>query len=332
MHFRILSFIVLSIPCVVNAQLADNFADDSPGGEKTTVGETSQSDFLTKLDTRHDKLSSQLERSVRHIDAFFADDRAYEDANLSHAQVTLESLKQEGDSVSFDARLRIKVVLPQTQKRLKLLIETDAEELRADETRSPQAVGAVKDARLSFAVEALLDGFKAWHVAPAIGVKPKWPLDPYLRLRATRYFELESWLLRFSSSASWYVEAGPLARLGLDFDRRVANRLMFRAASSVKWEKHDDEGERTNASEAFTLYHEVDGRRSVAYGASVNTDSDHDWAVQNYSLGVSYRHRLYRKWLFAEVYPAVGFDRINDWDDTASITLRIEALFGHRYR
>lgn len=78
MNLRLFSIIIFAFPGTVVAQI---MSDESEIAKTTESGAT-QSEFLEKLTTRHDKWSSQLERTVRHIDAFFADDRAYEDANL----------------------------------------------------------------------------------------------------------------------------------------------------------------------------------------------------------------------------------------------------------
>ena len=176
-------------------------------------------DMFNELDVTHKELGSGLASMAQWIDAFFGDDRAYEDANKSQGQITLDTTKKETDNVQFDLRVRAKVLLPRTQKKLRLLIDSDAPELGQDPNVSNSLATTVQSTSFSLAIETLLPVLREWNVAPALGIKADWPPDLYARIRATRYFDIQPWLSRFSTKASWYAIAGPIVTVSLDFDR-----------------------------------------------------------------------------------------------------------------
>jgi hypothetical protein len=319
---------------IVRADLAEPPIEDSskssPPKDVETTSNTSPflSNMLSKLDTKHEELSSDLANMARRIDAFFGDDRAYEESNKTHGQVTLEATRPEAENVQFDLRVRAKIQLPRTQQKLRLLIESDAPELGEDPTVSNSLVNAVEDTQLSLAVETLLPVVREWNISPALGIKADWLPDPYARIRATRYFDIAPWLSRLSTNASWYAIAGPITNVRLDFDRHLDPDWLFRATTSLKWVKDGDPAENTDASETFTYFQRLRNRRSAAYSLGVNTNSSSHWAIQSYVIGAAYRREIHKDWMFVDINPFVEFSREGNWHDSVGITLRLDTFFG----
>ena len=167
--------------------------------------------MLSKLDTEHAELSSGLESMARRIDAFFGDDRAYEESNKTHGQVTLEATRPEAESLQFDLRIRAKIQLPRTQQKLRLLIESDAPELGEDPTVSSSPVNAVEDTQLSLAVETLIPVVREWNISPALGIKADWLPDPTERYLLDRHpddghrTETGRWSPTPAQAALWFL-------------------------------------------------------------------------------------------------------------------------------
>lgn len=339
-RLHLLFFLLISLPCslwysaMARADLAEPpvLEDSTDASPKDSGSTPTTTPFLTgmlsKLDTGHTEISSGLERMARRIDAFFGDDRAYEDTNKTHGQVTLEATRPEAENVQFDLRIRAKIQLPRTQQKLRLLIESDAPELGEDPTVSSSPVNAVEDTQLSLAVETLLPVVREWNISPALGIKADWLPDPYARIRATRYFDIAPWLSRFSTNASWYAIAGPITTVRLDFDRQLDQAWLFRAATNLKWVKDADPAENTDASETFTYFQKLRNRRSAAYSLSVNTNSSSHWAIQSYVAGAAYRREIHKDWMFVDINPFVEFSREDNWHDSIGITLRLDTFFG----
>jgi hypothetical protein len=326
-----LRIFALIAPVVCSCAMAD-VGHEAPVGAATQIDDEPLrlAGLFDLLDRQQANLSVGLEDAARAVDAFFGDDRAYEDANETRGQITLEASQAEGESPRFDLRVRAKVQLPRMQKKLRLLVESDAEDLGQDQTQTQASTpaGAVEDTNFNLALETRLPVFRDWNLAPAIGVAAGWPLDPYVRLRATRYFDLQPWLARFSAKASWYDVAGQIVTTSLDFDRRLAEAWLFRAATKLKWQMEGDLGENTEASQALTLYQSLSNRRSASYSVSAYADSEQSWAVHSYVVSYAYRQAVYKQWLYAEVNPYVEFLRDYEWDDNLGLILRLEALVG----
>ena len=293
-------------------------------------------ELLAEFDAEQGLLSSQLENYARHTDAFFGDDRAFEDNNETQGQVSVGIFPKEAQGARFDFRVRVKVDLPRTKKRMRLLIESDPRELgTTTATTAPTPVEAAQSASYALAIETQLKDTGEWNLSNAAGIKiSSWPPDPYLRIRAVRYEALDLWLARFATGASYYVVKGPIASAQLDFDRAWVSDVLFRASSTIEWKKDLEKGstELTNATQQFTLFQDVSERISLAYSVGVQGDDDPKWWVDSYFATVSYRQNLYKKWLYGTVSPELTFPRDREFSATWGIMLRLEAYAGRRYR
>lgn len=324
------------------AEESEPSASPAPGETTPTtapgaVSEPSLIDeVLAQLDAEQELLSSQIESYARNTDAFFGDDRAFEDNNETHGQISVGVFPKEAEGARFDFRVRVKLDLPRTKKRLRLLIESDPKELGATgATTAPTPVEAAQEASYALALETQLKDTGKWSLSPAAGIRvSSWPPDPYVRVRAVRYESLDHWLVRFATGASYYVVKGPIASAQLDFDRAWISNVLFRASSSIDWKKDLENGdtELTSASQQFTFFHDVSERISLAYSVGVQGDDDPKWWVDGYFATVSYRQNLYKKWLYGTVSPELTFPRDRDFSATWGIMLRLEAFAGKRYR
>ncbi|MEC8897776.1 MAG: hypothetical protein VX991_05525, partial [Pseudomonadota bacterium] len=56
-------------------------------------------------------------------------------------------------------------------------------------------------------------------------------------------------------------------------------------------------------------------------------ESQPTWRTTSYFADVTWRYRMYSNWLFAELIPALEYQRDEGFDDQASIVFRIEMYF-----
>ena len=287
--------------------------------------------FFAALDDEHGTWSTNLESYARHTDAFFGDARAFEDSNDTNGQMSVGIFPKEAEGERFDFRLRVKIHLPRTQKRFRLLIESDPKELVAAPTLAPTPAVAAKEASYGLALETQLEDTGAWVLSPAAGIKvSSWPPDPYFRLRAVRYESLDPWLVRFSAGASNYVAKGPLASVQLDFDRTWINNMLFRVTGNIKWKKdrENNRQEMTGALGSLTLFHDFSPRSKLSYSVGVQGDDDPTWWVDSFSINVAYRHALHKRWFFGTVNPELTYPRDRGFTPTWGVMLRLEAYVG----
>src|SRR3569832_2727039 len=156
--------------------------------------------LLKKAEETHIAVSHSLESMARNIDAFFAADQTFEESTRSYARVRIDTKLDNDLQIGFDGAVRVKIDLPRTARKLKLLIESDATTRTGVPDRldaTPLDVVRRQDYLLS--IERVNEVNK-WDVRPATGNKQRRKPDPNLRLRATRYHDLSGWLMRTAGS------------------------------------------------------------------------------------------------------------------------------------
>jgi len=282
---------------------------------------------LERVDTAHEKVSDAVEFMARGVDRFFADERAFEEANETSVQVRLE-LISEDDSVSFDSSVRAKVQLPGSERRLRLILESDPRELDPDAPQDDpgDAIDEPSDYIIGVEGERLVGD---WQIRPSVGVKVDWPPDPYARLRAIRYFPVGEWVGRVSGTASWFSSDGVDLDGRLDFDRKLDENKLFRSATALGWEADDSQAD---ASQVFSVFQQTAKRTRLAYDVGLKADNDPDWEATQYFGQIRYRRLFYKTWAFVELIPRVSWKEEDDFDEELSFLVRLELNFGRGFR
>ena len=308
---------------------ADASASVGPSGEAGDEhADPDENGLQRAVDAFHAGVSSRVERSAKRVDSFFADDRFYADTTETYARLSLQTTFESGESAESEARLRVRVDLPGTEERLRLFIEGGEPEV-GEGTESGSIPAALDDNDYNVGLEAQLAQIGAWDIRPGVGVKAGTPPDPFLRLRAIRYGQLGQWLSRFSAGAAEYVDDGTEFQTRLDFDRKLSEDWLFRSASRVRWL---DRRDRIDATQTLTLFQRLNSRAGVGYDIGLRANDDPDWDVNAYFVQVRGRYRAYRKWLFVEMAPQVVFREEDDYDPSLRLAIRVDAVFGERYR
>jgi len=91
--------------------------------------------LLEPLDSTRNAVSYQVTEFANWLDNFFGDERIYDESQNSSIKLNLLQINEEGHQPRYEANLQGKLTLPNTQKRLELLFESDPEEnTNADNT------------------------------------------------------------------------------------------------------------------------------------------------------------------------------------------------------
>lgn len=279
------------------------------------------------VDTAHEQVSGAIEVVAKSVDRFFAEERSFEEENESTVQISFDALWRESHDVRFDGQVRAKVVLPGMKRRF-LVLESDPREAASG---SPQADPLAPEDNASdytLGLERVLERSN-WQIRPSAGLRFSMPLDPYVRLRAIRYYDLDRWLARVSSTASWFNSDGIGLSADVGFDRPIAEDLLFRSATAAEWTK---DPELTSAGQMFSLYQRLASRAQLAYDLGATFDNDPNWRATDYYARLRYRRLIYKSWAFLEVRPRIGWPEENDHRKELSLLVRLEVNFGHRYR
>lgn len=286
---------------------------------------------VDKITPMHDNVTRWLDNSARNIDNFFGTDDSLTIENGSYLRFSQELFWHERDRFSSDTTLRLKLDLPTTEERLRILIESDPEESQG--TLAEQGANTARDDR--FRTEDFLIGLRRlgdrdkrtdWRLDAGAGIKVKLPLDPYVRFTGERLWQLgdSPWQLESWNRASWFNEEGYSVRSRWDLGRPLSDTYHLRFITNVQWQEEVDTLE---YSEGIELDQLLGSRSIIRYAAVAVGRSASDPHLHDYYLLSQYRRNLHREILFVDVIPEVHFPREQNYDAEFGITLRLELLF-----
>jgi hypothetical protein len=290
------------------------------------------------LDEPHAFLSRRVERYSRALDNFFSDpNRAY-DSTGSILQIRGRVTFFEGGVTEGASDIRASVSLPNTEDRLKLIVQrgleaatqTAAERDIKDVTGSDQvaAPGAPQDDSYYLGIKALAAETFGVALSTEGGLKFGRPIDPYVRLRAFRDFVFSQWAIRLSETPLWKHSEGSSAASEANFHRPLNERWQLRFISKATWRATTGY---FDLAQTEALYFTPDRRTAYVFELGAFAPSDRSLNQSVYSVTVRARRQIYRDWLYLEIRPQILYREVNGFTAENSLMLQLETLFGDRY-
>jgi len=278
--------------------------------------------LLEPLDGTRNAVSHQVTEFANWLDNFFGDDRIYDESQNSRLKLNLLQINEEGYQPRFETRLQGKLTLPNTQKRLKILFESDPEENADADTTVVEAVEAQEQSLGLRYIQLSTDWLRA---NTDVGVRLRSGLDTFVRFRLRGLFALGHWNLRATETLFWRDSTGPGSTTRLDIERRFAKTYLFRATSRAAWL---DETREFNMGQDFFLIHTINKHRAVIYRTGLTAVSEPKMQTTGYILSVRLRQQIHRDWLFFEINPRVVYPRAEEFHARHSLTFKLEVVFG----
>ncbi len=304
-------------------------ASDTSESPKAVINvkkdKTSVFDFL---DVPQKNISSGLEWLSKRIDVFFANENVYAESTGSYARLSGTTILRDGGRKSFLGDLNIRVELPHTQKKLNLIIESDADKnlaQRPDQQSQPTPNQALSATTYFAGLDKKLAEKSAWDIHRSIGIKLHVPLDPFIRLRMSRDVLFNKWKIHFTETLFHFHSRGSGYDTTLEWDRALSKTDLFRIHTAATWW---DDTDTYDLNHSFTIFHEFTERRALSYSISVFGKNKPIMQADTYLIDIRYRQLLHKDWLFYEINPQIIYQRTNQFRPEHSVALKIEMIFG----
>ena len=296
--------------------------------QQHAIEKTEDSGFFSFLDEPHEGLSTGIESLSAGMDQFFTNEKFYRETTSSYVRVRADMVLREPSDISTIGDIRIRLDLPLTRKKLKLIIESDPQETDSTDNIATQTVKKEEDKDYFIGLEKKEKVKGQWKIRPSIGVRARQPLDFYVRLRFLRDYDLSHWKLRFNETLYWFDSIGYGADTFIDLDRKINDDLFFRASSNANW---SDQNDYFFLGQFFSLFHTLSERRATSYYVGVTGQSQPEIHATDYYIGFRYRQKIHKNWLFLEVNPQIQYPKNEDFTPKHTLLLRLEAFFGSQY-
>lgn len=289
--------------------------------------------YLDYLNAPHAWFSRRLGNLSRQIDSYFGSSiDLYNEISGTYVEVELAQQLAEAGDDETDADFRIKLELPRTEQRLDLLLESVREEL---DPRDDDAADQPRRTRDDEPAPGIFAGLRrvfvdttGLQVSADAGVKVRTPLEPFARTRLRRTWPLGEWQLRFKESLFWFDSDGAGQTTEIDLDRWLSERFALRTSGRYRWRDETDEW---RIGHGVALFQILDRRNSLAYEAGVQASNRPLLRSEQYRLGLRFRRRLHRDWLFLSLVPDVIWRRKRDFRPEPGLRIELEALLGEHY-
>ena len=282
------------------------------------------------IEDAHRGLSEGLLGTAEWLDSFFVDERVIDEENRTRLMVGFASTFRTNGDVEFDSDLDLRLRLPDTEDRLRVLLlgnpdQDDEPGENGTGTRATQLDGP-SDSGLSAALQYFFRSSDRRSVSVTSGLRiSRFEPQVFIGPRYRETVELDSWTFRFTQSLRWFSDDGWESRTSLDFERPLWDDLFFRITPDGTWSE-DEEGYFYGLN--LSLFQPLSVRRAVEYQWNNDFETRPDNHLEVTALRVRYRQRLWRDWLIAEVAPELRFPHDEDYEPVPGIRLGIDVIFG----
>lgn len=248
--------------------------------------------------------------------------------NESYLRVGFATASEYGAALNFEPEGRFKLDIPTAKEKLRLVVESESDELiPLEERRRSRQLSSDErtESDPTGALRFLTEVGDAVNLTNDVGVKLRLPLDFFWRATARKVWELDNnWSFIADQRVYYFHQDGWGERTWIGLGREIGNDWHFLASSELEWVHKDKE---FAMSQVFNFYKDLNNRASINPRLGLVGESQPNWRTTNYFADVTYRYRLHDEWLFGEIIPALEYPRDEGFKDQASLVLRIEMYF-----
>ncbi len=281
------------------------------------------------MDETNDYLSKLVLDFSEYIDHGLAKDDD-EEAIVNRSYIKIKALQSYSHRGFYDSdeSIAVRIDLPHTEHNWKLILETDPDDYdnleskqRGTPAESPTKNGAFGGVRLQG------QQISHWKTNFDIGVKLRFPIDPFTRAELYRVGKLsDNWTALFSQEFFYFKSKGlgALSNLNFYYDVDESKGQIFKLGSSAQYLYDDDQWELVHQA---TYFDRMNEKNLVEYSLGMSLLPYEEKEVSNYWLSASWIHKLYKNWLYLTVTPQLEFPREYDYKFNPGIFIELEAFF-----
>lgn len=258
------------------------------------------------------------------IDTFFSDDIIEDDVNGSRAKLSFFTRREIGKPVDYQYGLSVKLVLPNTDEHLNLLLESTESD---EEDRESNPINTVENVEYSTALRYIFEETERWKVNFDTGIRWGLPTDPFSRLRFRRFAYFDDFRIKATQNFFWSGMEGFGEETKVELNQPLNIDRIIRYSAGAEYLLDDGF---FSLKYGVTLFHELNSSEILAYYFRASGDTIEEPTFNNYGVGLRYRRKVYQDWMFVEVNPELETQGETEYDITPIIMFRFEALIGVR--
>lgn len=288
------------------------------GAANTSEGKVS---ILDRIERLQDYIAEETYNKAIWFDNFFGDERS-EEESLPGTTIKWRNdlIFTENNKPQWERRLHFDVSIPKTEQRFRLFFTSrdvdDIADVNVEDTTDAGYSGDRLKLGYTF-IQETLQNFR---------VNIGW-IDAEVRYRYTHSLT-DRTKGSFTQSAYWDEGdgVGAVTRIDLEFfpDKKTL----------IRWSSSGTAEEKTKGYQwdsGLVYFHQLSKRNGVILDASLSGNTNYDYTVDNYHIGMRFRRKFSREWLFYELATEHNWLRESGgvYSPELKFTFRLEIQFGY---
>ncbi|MGK0320854.1 MAG: hypothetical protein ACI9JP_003046 [Granulosicoccus sp.] len=291
------------------------------------------------VDSAQKQASDGFNNFMVQVDGFFGatDVNDNQIDNKSWARLRLDARQPAGEKFDFKPSLKLRAVLPQTERRFKLLFSTEEDDtgIVGESVGGSSSVGSDSDQNASLAIRFIRSARSKANVNVDLGVRQRdSDIQYFTRLNTGVREDIgDYWTAALSNSYFYYNKSGFEDKLSLTFTRArfIKKGVTFRSFTEINWRK---KRKGSIIGQTLGFYTQFGERKSLAfeilagYHTALTDGVEHRF--RGHEFRFRWRHNIWRPWFFYEFWPAISWPATSDYDRSYGVLLRVEMVIGQR--
>lgn len=292
-------------------------------------------DHYKDVDATNTYIATKWDQINRSVDLFFTNQPVKQEEQKSSILVYLSSYKKEGQKIENDVDFQFKISLPNTSKKLKIVVEKQQDEITnaltdssVSNNRSLSKNGRLTDKqddnRYTAGASFLLDKTQDFLSSLSFGIRISMPLNPYVKADLQKTYQL-SWVnIGLSQKLILYRQEGFEEVSQVSFTKKWNQTYQTDFTNALVW---THETGKFALRHALVLTQTINSRKGLAYSVGANAKFTPTYYYNSYDTSVSYRQLLHKDWLFGTWTVGADFIKENHFNDDKFVQVRADIFF-----
>ncbi len=284
---------------------------------------------LEQMEARRNWLSKHYVGMWRGLDRYFTDTVADDMENDSQLRLQLRQSFFNGGEAESDARVRVRVDLPNTEQKLKVFFSSDEDSSVEERIREVSSGERIKRESSVSGIEFTPDKKdRLWRRKISSGVRLRANLVPYVKFKLKREWGEEGgegWHREFRQEFSYFDDDERWSEsTQFTISTPILDHYVFRIWSEAEFK---DELNVYEFAHVYTISRVYSERSALHYRFGAVGASQPVPRVNGAFYGLGWDYRLYKDWVYLGISPEVFYPRDLNWSAEPSITFRLEVFF-----
>lgn len=296
---------------------------------------SAQTPPVSVIDSVHGAVSQRFLDFASDLDGLFGGSDLAGNKNTSWFRFRADGVRFEGDALEARANIKLRLVLPSTEERLRLLVSTEDEDnLDPDQSRATSTLGN-DESNVSFALRFLQSVRDSDALKFDIGARARdGEVQAFARVNASRELhrnENSELIVTVTNNLWLFSASGFENRLRLDLRQPLpwTTNAFGLARSELVWQNGEAGAD---FSQRLGVFYQLSEDALLAFESIADIDSsppaDSPDHIQALEVRLRYRDSVWRKWFFYEIWPRVRWEAEDDFSTRFGLQIRAEIFVG----